>query len=103
MVVKRYSSRDARANFAELLGMVFYTKEPVIVEKKGKPYAVLISPEQFEAIEQAERRTWQLIEQMRERNADMGPDEILADVTAEVEAVRQEHYDKEQAAGRRGR
>lgn len=103
MVVKRYSSREARANFAELLGMVYYTKEPVIVEKKGKPYAVLISPEQYDAIEKAEQRTWQLIDQLREQNADQDPDDILADVTAEVEAVRQERYAKEHDAGQRGR
>ena len=106
MVVKRYSSREARANFSEILGMVYYTKEPVIVEKKGKPYAVLISPEQYDAMEKAEQRTWQLIDQLREQNADADPEDILADVTAEVEAVRQEGYAREQQeqdAGQRGR
>ena len=103
MVVKRLSSREARANFAELLGAVYYTKEPVIVEKKGKPYAVLISPEQYDAFAKAEEHTWQLIEQVRERNDDKDPDAVLADVTAEVEVVRQELYEEEQDAGQRGR
>jgi prevent-host-death family protein len=102
-MVKRYSSRDARANFSELLGMVYYTKEPVIVEKKGRPYAVLISPDQYDAMVKAEQRTWQLIDEMRERNAGLDPDAILADVTAEVEAVRQARYEQEQDAGQRGR
>ena len=31
-MVRRMSSREARANFAELLGSVHYTREPVIVE-----------------------------------------------------------------------
>jgi prevent-host-death family protein len=103
MVVKRLSSREARANFAELLGAVYYTKEPVIVEKKGKPYAVMISPEQYDAIRQEEERTWQLIDELRQKNAQFDPEEIEADVTAEVEAVRQQRYEEEQQAGQRGR
>jgi hypothetical protein len=33
MLTKRMSAREARANFSDLLGQVFYTKEAVIVEK----------------------------------------------------------------------
>jgi prevent-host-death family protein len=103
LVVKRYSSREARANFADLLGMVYYTKEPAIIEKKGKPYAVMISPEQYEAMQKDEERTWQLIDEMRQKNAKFDPEEIEADVTAEVETVRQHRYEEEQRAGQRGR
>ena len=103
MTGKRYSSREARANFADLLGMVYYSKEPIIVEKKGKPYAVLISPEQFAAIQQEEARTWQLIDELRQKNAQFDPAEIEADVTAEVEAVRKQRYEEEQHAGQRRR
>lgn len=48
MVTKRMSVRDARANFSDLIGAVLYTKEPVIIERKGRPAAVVISTEQFE-------------------------------------------------------
>lgn len=103
MVVKRYSSREARANFSDILGFVYYTKEPVIVERKGKPYAVLISPEQFDAIQQEDARTWQLIDAMRRKNAQVDPEEIEAAVTAEVEAVRAQRFEEEQRTGQRGR
>jgi prevent-host-death family protein len=102
-VVKRYSSREARANFSDILGLVYYTKEPVIVERKGKPYAVLISPEQYDAIQQEDAQTWHLIDAMRRQNASFDPAEIEADVTAEVEAVRAQRYEEEQRAGQRGR
>jgi hypothetical protein len=37
---------------------------------------------------------WTVIDRIRERNADKDPDEVLRDVTAEVEAVRQVRYEK---------
>lgn len=102
-MVKRMSSKEARDNFADLLGSVYYTKEPVIVEKKGKPVAVLISTEQFETLERSREQFWATVDQIRQRNADKDPDEVLADVTREVEAVRQEMYEERQrkAAGSR--
>ncbi len=97
-MVKRMSSRDARANFSELLGAVYYTKEPVIVERKGKPFAVLISPEEWEQVERQRKQAWAVVDRVRERNADADPDEVLQDVTAVVEAVRQERYDRKRRA-----
>jgi prevent-host-death family protein len=41
------SVREARARFADVLGSVYHTGEPVIVERNGKPVAVLISPDAF--------------------------------------------------------
>lgn len=92
MVVKHISSRDARANFADLLGSVYYTHEAVIVEKKGKPVAVIVSPADYQAMQEAAARDWALIEQVQAGNADRDPDDVLADVTREVEAVRHAHH-----------
>jgi prevent-host-death family protein len=95
-MVKRMSSRDARANFAELLGSVYYTREPVIVERKGKPYAVLISPEQWEQIRQDQiDRGWAAVDAIQERNREVDPDDAYQDVTAIVEQVRQERHGRE--------
>src|SRR4051812_13569504 len=97
-MVRRMSSREARANFAELLGSVHYTREPVIVERKGKPYAVLISPEQWEQMRQAQiERGWAAVDAIQERHRDVDPDEVYRDVTTVVEQVRQERYDSERA------
>jgi prevent-host-death family protein len=88
MVVRHISSRDARANFADLIGSVYYTNEAVIVERKGKPVAVIVSPAEYQALQETKARDWALIEQLQTRNAEHNPDTVLADVTAEVEAVR---------------
>lgn len=103
MVTKTMSVREARANFSDLLGLVHYTKEPVIVERKGKPFAVVISPEQYETIRQGIEGAWATIEKVQERNADQDPDEVLQDVTAVVEAVRQERHAKRQQAAKGSR
>jgi prevent-host-death family protein len=91
-MVRRVTSREARATFSELLGRVHYTQEPTIVEKNGKPFAVVISPEQFERLQEAQQAAWAVVDRVQARNADFDPDEVLADVTAEVEAVREARH-----------
>ncbi len=88
MVVKHLSSREARANFADLLGSVYYTNEPVIVEKKGKPVAVIVSPQEYAALTQAQARAWETIQAMRAENAAEDPEAVFAEVTDAVAEVR---------------
>jgi prevent-host-death family protein len=88
------SSKDARANFSELLGLVYYTKAPVVVERKGKPFAVVISPDQYAMLEKELERSWQTLQQVQEQNADKDPEEVLRDVTEVVETVRQKRHGK---------
>ena len=88
-MVRRMSTRDARANFADMLGRVYYTKEPVIVEKKGKPVAVVISPEDYERYRRSEKeRLFQVIHDIQEQNRAKDPQEMEADIAAAVEEVR---------------
>lgn len=94
MLARRMSAREARANFSDVLGRVYYTKESVIVEKKGRPFAVVISPEDYEWLLAEREKAWSVIQSVRQRNADKNPDEVLSDVTAEVEAVRQKVYEE---------
>ncbi|MGH2459696.1 MAG: type II toxin-antitoxin system Phd/YefM family antitoxin [Chloroflexota bacterium] len=103
MEARRMSAREARANFSDLLGQVYYTKEPVIVEKKGRPFAVVINPEDYEWLVAEREKAWSAIRSIQERHADKDPDEVLRDVTAEVEAVRQEMYEERQGTGRKRR
>lgn len=94
--MKAMSVRDARANFSELLGSVYYTNNPVVVQKKGKTVAVVVSPVQFRQLEKIKAEGWAVIDELRARNADKDPDEVYREVTKTVEEVRQEMYDKEQ-------
>lgn len=89
-----------RANVGDVLGSVTYTKEPVMVQKKGKPVAAMTSPEAFEHIEQQQedgkQRFWRTADRIRERNAEKDPEEEFAFITGVVEEVRQEHHDAAQ-------
>ena len=57
-----------------------------------------VRPEGAQDREEALRLAWEAVERVRAHNADKDPDEILAEVTAEVEAVRQEMYERRKAA-----
>ena len=93
-MVKTISTAAARASFGDVVNSVFYTKEPVVVEKKGRPVAVIVNPDEYEAFRrEREARAWAAVERAQGANADKDPDAILAEVTAEVEAARQERYD----------
>ena len=94
MAVLKMSVREARSNFSDLLARVFYTREPVIIEKKGRAFAVVISAQDYEAFWKAHTEAFAVIDGIRARNGDKDIDEVERDVTAAVEAVRQESYDK---------
>lgn len=98
MPTRRMSAREARANFADLLGLVYYNREPVIIEKKGRPFAVVINPEQFDRLQREQEQDWAILDRLAERNADKDPEEVEKDVTAAVEAVRQEVHEKSKRA-----
>ncbi len=101
--MRTMSVRDARANFSELLGSVYYTNNPIVVEKKGKTVAVVVSPVQFRQLEKIKAEGWAVIDELRSRNIDKYPDQVYRQVTKVVEEVRQEMYDKEQKKSKRSR
>jgi prevent-host-death family protein len=97
MVTKHLSVAEARAGFADLIGSVYYSQEPVMVERKGKLMAVVISPEQYERYQQhVMERFEQAVDEFQRRNADTDPETVLSDVTNLVDEVREERYDRDQ-------
>ncbi len=102
LLTKRYSAQEARQNLADILGMVYYGKEPVIVEKRGRPVAVVISPEDYEILQREKERAFASVDRLQARNADLDPDEVLSDVTEAVEEVRTEQHAKRPPAAESG-
>src|SRR5215213_3735767 len=85
----------ARENLAEILGRVKFGHEVVTIEKQGKPCAVIISPDQYARLQKAAREQFgAVVQRIQSRNANADPDEVMRDVTAEVEAVRRELYER---------
>lgn len=92
---KRITAKQARDNFTDLLGTVYYGKEPVIVEKQGRPFAVVISPEQYERFKKAAKeRFFEIVTKVQAKNKNFNPKKVLQDVTKVVEDVRQDLYEK---------
>lgn len=89
------SVTKVRDNLSEILGRVKFGEEIVTIEKKGKPYAVIMSTEQYEAYQKAAKeRLFTLVDKIQSRNTQYSEEEVLKDVTNAVEEVRREMYDK---------
>ena len=53
------SATEARIRFGELIRRVVEEREPVLVERGGKPYVVLLSVEEYERLKTIRsRETW---------------------------------------------
>lgn len=96
MIPNRVTAKQARDNFTDILGTVYYGKQSVIVERKGRPFAVVVNPEEYEKYENykeaARKRIFEIIEEIQVVNKGAKYEKVLKDVTDEVEKVREEMY-----------
>ena len=51
---KKVSTAYARKNFADIINEVSYGKEPLIISRRGKDLAALISLEEFQLLQKIE-------------------------------------------------
>lgn len=89
-MVKRMSAKEARNSFSDLLGVVYYSKEAVIVEKRGKPVAVVINPEDYERMLAERAKRFAALDEIRAKNPDVTAEEAEADAAREIAALRKE-------------
>lgn len=83
-------AREARAQFADLLGRVYYRGDTVIVERSGKPMVAVIPIELYEQLVAEREARFAVLDRIRENLPDIAEDEVLADVAEAVDAVRTE-------------
>jgi prevent-host-death family protein len=98
MAVKQLSAQEARESFADVLGTVYYRKEPVLIRKRGRIVAVVVSPEDFALLESQKDRAFSVMDRIAEKNLGKTEEEVYRDVTEAVEAVRQELYEERKKA-----
>jgi len=101
MMIKTISADEAQAAIWDLLASVHETNEAVVVTQDGEPVAVVISPEAFQRFQHLERQVeqgWVTIDEFRSRNGGKDPIEVLDDVTAIVEQVRQGRNERRNSA-----
>jgi len=84
----RMGSREARNNFADLLGSVRYGERTVIIERAGKPMAAVIPIEMYQRLVAEREARFQVLERIRRRLPDVAPEEVEQDVAEAVNAMR---------------
>jgi prevent-host-death family protein len=98
--MRNYSVQHVRDELSDVLKTVVDGRGPVMVADRGKPVAVVISPEQYKQLERQQEHTmeqfWRVVDRIRERNADKDPHEEFAFVTGVIEEVRRERYEQQQ-------
>ena len=94
---KTITAMEARRKFGEILEGVHYRNDEVVIQRNGKTMGVLISPDQYEIIEQNRERLWETIDAIRERNKDVPYDVIQREVDEAVSAVRKRRSAKRSA------
>jgi prevent-host-death family protein len=85
MSLTTVGSREARNNFADLVGRIHYGHETVIVERAGKPMVAMIPIELYEQLISEREARFQTVDRIKQRLPDIAEDEVLKDV-AEVVA-----------------
>lgn len=79
--MKALAAKDAKNGFGRLLDMA--QREPVTIEKKGRPVAVMLSTEEYERLESLEEQHWANRAAQAEKEGFIGQDEsesLLGDI-----------------------
>lgn len=87
-MVKRMTAKDARNNFSQLLGMVHFGKDTVIVEKQGKPVVAVVDMEVYEKWIADREARFAVVNEIRARSRDKSQADVERDVAEALAAVR---------------
>jgi hypothetical protein len=93
--MRRVQLTRADERLEGLAQVVCDDRQPIVLEREGRPLAVLITPHQFEAYQGfVTQRFMDAVQAIHERNATADPDELTREVTEAVEEVRQAAYER---------
>lgn len=84
----RIGAREARSQFADLLGRVHYRGETVIVERSGKPMVAVIPIELYENLIAEREARFAIVDRLREKTPALPEAEVAQDVAEAIAAVR---------------
>ena len=86
---------QVRDNLADILGRVKFGEEVITVEKKGKPYAVIMSPEEYNRYKEIAKKAFlATVQNIQAKNINVKENEVQQDVADTVEEVRKELYER---------
>ncbi len=97
MLARRFSAQETREKLADILGIVYYSGEPVIIEKRGHPVAVVINPKDYEILLKEREARFQVLDRIWERTSqEADPEEVERVINEEIHALRRERRQAQQ-------
>src|SRR5437867_1024318 len=84
---------DAQRDFSSLVARVSRKEARVVVEERGEPMAVLVSPDDLEELKRLDsyrEDPWTVFDEIHARNRDKAPDDVEGDVAEAIAEVRAE-------------
>lgn len=66
--LKTIAASEARNKFSEILGEAHYTNQPIIVKKTRKPYAVILSYEEYVSLLSEREKRFTIFDRIRNKN-----------------------------------
>ena len=94
---RKVSAVEARKRLGELLEGVYYRGDEVVIERAGKPMAVVIPAERYESMERSRERLFELIEKAQERNRGVPYEVMEREIELAIREVREQRYDDDRA------
>ncbi|HKZ54705.1 MAG TPA: type II toxin-antitoxin system Phd/YefM family antitoxin [Anaerolineales bacterium] len=97
----RMGAREARNNFADLIGRAHYAGEVIIVERSGTPMVAMIPIGMYERLMAEREARFQVLDRIRRQLPDLAPEEATRDVAEAIAAVRRKARKRGPDAARR--
>jgi prevent-host-death family protein len=89
MQLKRtLSAVEVRRKLGEVLEGVYYRGDEVVIERAGKPMAVVVPTERYEIMERSRDRLFDFIERNWAKNTDVPSQELEDAITKAIREVR---------------
>jgi prevent-host-death family protein len=93
------SALEARKRLGEILESVYYRGDEIVIERAGKPIAVVIPSSRYEAFQRQRKAFLDMIEELHERSKTAEEREIEREIEQAIREVRAERRARE--AGRK--
>lgn len=86
-MARTLSRIDATANIDEVIDSIDRDKATTILDDRGLPTAIVVSPEEFLALRHD--RFWTYVDRIRERNTEIEEEQGLEELNRVIDEVRQ--------------
>jgi len=89
-MVQQVGVTEARSKFGELIDLVRYRGEPIVLVKSGKPAAALVPFAWLERYRKERAAAFEIVAVVRSQNEDIPEAELQVLIAESIQAVRQQ-------------